>query len=496
MRGALSTGCYQRDIHDGTDPPVVVAVEEIPAPEGRVLALRVPPGTAVHTTAQGVIRIRVGKESKPLGGSALAAFLTTRRPQDPTAEFVPDIGLDDLDPEALLRLRRAIREESRSPQLAGHPDLGLLEALELISGQRVTVAAILLLGSPVTIARAAPNHEVTFLRFRETTLYDQRRDFRGPLIATLDDTLELLGANTGITTVAVDRLRDLEVPEISRWAAREAILNAVVHRDYFLNQSVRIDLHPDRVEISSPGGFPGGVGPGNVLRHQPVRRNPLLARALQTVGVVNRVGVGVDRIYEEQLRLGKPPPRYRAGIDNVLLTLGTRTDPGFVKFVEGETRTGRELTLDDLLLLRSLTETDSFDRWSAGEVLQLPPEEAAGHLVSLRHREYLAPSGRGAGTRYRLAARLAGLRRTPGAGNRPHDSDARQKILRLLERGGRLTNREIRRLTGLSRSEALLILTALRDEGLARTQGVRGGASWVAGPRLPPPPSGRPLSES
>lgn len=491
--GDLDSDALKRDIYDGTDPHIAVEIEEIPAPEGRLLALSVPVGTAPHTTADGMIRIRVGKESRPLVGSALTDFLSTRSALDPTAELVRDMGLDDLDPEAMLRLRHTIRQESETPRLAQLPDRDLLEALELISGPRVTVAAILLLGRRMTIARVAPNHEVIFLRYTDTTLYDQRQDFRGPLFKTLDDSLDLLGANTAITTVAVDGLRDLEVPDISRWAAREAILNAVVHRNYFLNQSVHVDLYPDRLEITSPGGFPGDVEPGNVLRHRPVRRNPLLALAFQTVGIGNRAGIGVDRIYEEQLRHGKPPPQYQARNDHVLLTLGTETNHHFVKFIDTEIQKGRELILDDLLVLRSLTGTDSLDRWSAGKVLQLAPEQAAERLVSLRHRGYLVPSGRGAGTRYHLATSLSKLWRTTNSVNRTKNADVRKQILRLLAHGSRLTNGKVRELTGFSRAEVLRLLTGLRDEGLARREGVRGGAFWIAGPQLPRPLGGRSL---
>lgn len=63
------------------------------------------------------------------------------------------------------------------------------------------------------------------------------------------------------------------MPEVTWWVAREAILNALVHRDYFLRQSVMVELHPDRVMVVSPGGFFGGVDPRNILHHPPVRRN-------------------------------------------------------------------------------------------------------------------------------------------------------------------------------------------------------------------------------
>ena len=108
----------------------------------------------------------------------------------------------------------------------------------------------------------------------------------------------------------------------------------------------------------------------NVLHHPPVRRNPLLADVLQAIGLVNRAGLGVARIYEELLLLGKDLPRHDADESHVRLVLPTRTHARFVRFVHEVYRGGGELGLDDLILLRRLTRRGSLDRWTAAEPLQ------------------------------------------------------------------------------------------------------------------------------
>ena len=223
----------------------------------------------------------------------------------------------------------------------------------------------------------------------------------------------------------------MELPDISWWFAWEAVLNALVHRDYFLHQSTRLTLHDGRVEITSPGGFPGGVAARNVLRHPPVRRNPLLADVPQAIGLVNRAGFGADHIYEEMLLLGQDLPRDDADDSQVRLVPPTRTHARFVHEVR---RGGGELGLDDLVLLRGFTRRGftrrgftrrgftrrgftrrgftrrgSLDRWTVADLLQLPEGEATARLVSLRERDYLAAQGRGRDTLYRLAPRHAGL---------------------------------------------------------------------------------------
>ena len=488
--GDLVAAGLRRGIYDGTEPHILVEIDELQEPEGRLLVVRVPRGLPPHTTADGVARIRIGKDSKPLTGSTLVQLLVTRGGRDVTADTVPDVRFADLVQEQVGRLRQTIATDSERRNLAGLGNRELLEALGLISGSDVTLAAVLLLGNRPTLAKYAPQHELIFTRQRSPTRYDVRRDLRGPLLEVLDEVQRLLDANltcpgaAAVSTADISGFQQMELPDISWWVAREAVLNALVHRDYFLHQSIHLALHEGRTEVTSPGGFIGGVTAQNVLRHPPVRRNPLLADVLQTIGLVNRAGLGVDRIYEELLLLGKDLPRYDADESHVRLVLPTRTHADFVRFVHEARRGGETLSLDDLILLRRLTRRRSLDRWTAAELLQLPDAEAAEQLVSLRERGYLIAQGRGRGTVYRLARRHADL----VDASAPTEDDVwvdeesvRLRLIALLSERGRLTNNEIRSISGYSRARVLRLMRSLRDEGLVEVRGRGRGAHYVTG---------------
>ena len=482
--GDLAASGLRRDIYDGTEPHILVEIDELHEPEGRLLVVRVPPGLPPHTTTDGVARIRVGKESKPLTGTTLAQLLVTRGGRDVTADTVPGVRFTDLDQKQLDRLRQTIATGSERQNLAGLGDRELLEALGLVSGSDITLAAVLLLGDRPTLSRYAPQHELIFTRQRSPTRYDVRRDLRGPLLEVLDEVQRLLDANLNVSTAEISGFQQMELPDISWWVAREAVLNALVHRDYFLHQSIHLALHDGRTEVTSPGGFIGGVTAHNVLRHPPVRRNPLLADVLQTIGLVNRAGLGVDRIYEDLLLLGKDLPRYDADESHVRLLLPTRTHADFVRFIHEALRGGETLTLDDLILLRGLTRRRSLDRWTGAELLQLADGEAADQLVSLRERGYLVAQGRGRGTVYRLARRHANL---VDAGVPTEDDiwvdeeSVRLRLLALLSERGRLTNNEIRGISGYSRTRVLRLMRSLRNEGLVEVRGRGRGAHYVPG---------------
>lgn len=171
--GALDPNDLRRDIYDGTEPHILVEIHELPEPEGRILVIRVPPGMPPHTTTDGVARIRVGKDSKPLTGSSLANLVVSSGRRDLTAEVLPDASPSDLDPDQFRRLRKLIRAN------AGQDDLA-----DLDDGKTTALAAVLLLGTRPALSRCIPRHELVFSRSRAGTAYEVRRDLRTPLLET------------------------------------------------------------------------------------------------------------------------------------------------------------------------------------------------------------------------------------------------------------------------------------------------------------------------
>lgn len=478
----------RRDIHEGTQPNILIDILEVSEPEGRIVALNVPRGIPPHTTSSGVAKIRVGKESRPLTGPAIRSLIGDR--VDRTAQTLASVGIDDLDPAQIARIRSILRESDRYPHLLESTDEALLTDLQLLNEDGVTLAALLLLGRTQALRKHAPQHEITLLRWRSDAEYDLRRDLREPILSAIDAFQEWLEPQRELTTVRQTGFEHREIPSISNLAAREALLNAVVHRDYFQSSAIFARLYPERLELTSPGGFIGGVTAANVLRHGPVHRNPLLAETMVTIGYVNRVGIGVDRIFDELLRAGKGPPAYRSDGTDVALSLPTQTNADFARLVVDEDRAGSPLSLDDLIVLRGTMTYESLDRRSAADLLQLPDQaEAAERLVSLRRRGYLAPIGRGPHTAYRLSDRYDFLVPSLGPAWRQAllDQDrAREHVLAALQESGRLTNAEIREMTGFSRAKTLRLLGDLRDAGFAELRGQGRSAHYVPVENSPP----------
>jgi ATP-dependent DNA helicase RecG len=480
--GEYDPSHLRRDVYNGTDPHLLVELEELIIDGKKLLLVHVPRGIPPHTTTEGLAKIRIGKDCQPLTGQMLARLVASGGQRDLSAEPVPGIGIDALDPAEIDHLRSIVRREAQNENLGRLEPGPLCEALGLVTEAGVTLAGLLLVGRAEALAQRILQHEVTFLRYPAQTRYDQRRDLRGPLLAMLRDIEQLVSVHNRIRTVQEEGFGQLEFPDLSWEVAREAVLNAVTHRDYFLRQGVQVSLYRDRLEITSPGGFVGGITPQNVLRHPPAHRNELLARAFQAIGLVNRVGLGVDRIYEGLLRLGKEVPRYSTDEAHVRLTIPLETDERFAVFVAREERRGRRLELDDLLILRTLCRQSALDRWSAAAVLQLGESEAGQKLAALRERGYLIVKGRGRAATYTLGRELAETLRGRAAmyAEIPMEEEhVRLRILALLKERGRLSNADIRRISGFSRIQVYRLVKQLEAAGDVQIAGRGRGAHIV-----------------
>ena len=398
---------------------------------------------------------------------------------DLSAAPAEDAKLKDLDSRAMARARELLRLQPGLAKLAEDDDDTLLEALNLKNGPELSQAALLLCGKPGAVARFLPQHEITILRYVSRTSYDQRVDLRGPLLLEFSRIEDALAAYTSLRTIRPRGFAQLEIPTLSWEVAREAILNAVAHRDYFLRQGIIVAIHKEYVEITSPGGFLGGISPSNVLRHPPVHRNELLARGLQSLGLVNRVGLGVDRIFEGLLRSGARSPTYTADELSVSLTLPLGGSDEFAAWVVEHEKDGDPLTLDDLIVMRRVVDTGSIDRGAAASQLQLNEIDAANHLADMRRRKLLVARGRGRAATYSLPRPLSERLRGKGItdADRPLEAEGvRLRILALLKERGRLTNAEIRDFSGYSRQQVLALEKALEEEGLIEMLGYGRGA--------------------
>lgn len=135
------------------------------------------------------------------------------------------------------------------------------------------------------------------------------------------------------------------------------MVNAFSHRDYTKMGRVRVAINDDGLTISNPGGFVEGVNIRNLLTAEPNGRNPLLADALKRIGLAERTGRGVDRIFEGSLIYGRPLPDYSESTSVAVSLTISRSDPDLQMtqpVANEQNRLGRPLSIKFLLILNIL----------------------------------------------------------------------------------------------------------------------------------------------
>ena len=138
-----------------------------------------------------------------------------------------------------------------------------------------------------------------------------RKDFDGGIVADIEDALRFVERNTR-TAYRIEGLKRSNVPEYPTNALREAITNAVMHRDWFIDgANVFVEIYADRIEVVSPGSLPRGLQLAD-LGSRSIRRNALIADLLHHIDFIEKAGTGIRRIRNEARAQGCPEPKIRS----------------------------------------------------------------------------------------------------------------------------------------------------------------------------------------
>ena len=491
-RGGGAADLMRALIANKTQPPISVRIERVEIDGAGVIAIEVPPARVPVSTSDGhFARRRLGGDGKPACmpypfhemQSRLASFGRLDLLELP----IPAASWNALDPAQFDRYRA--RATAKSDPVAALPDVEM--ALALGAAERgapdaspvPTGLGLLLFGRPEALAAHMPTHGAGFqvLDGGEVLVNE---DLQGPLLQIVDDLDARFRARSQEREVR-DGMFRIGVPDYDPRAFREAVANALTHRDYSVRGRVLVVWHPDRLEVSSPGGFPHGVRLDNLLVTPPTPRNPRLADAFKRAGLVELVARGIDTIYREQVRWGRPPPSYARSTEaHVVLELpGGAANLDFVRFVrEEEAKAGRRLGADGLLVLNRLHRDRSITTAEAAGLVQQPDAAARGLLERLREDGLLEARGNGPGRRWHLsAATYRGLGK-PAQYVRQRGFEAiqhRQMVIEYVKGNGRITRAETADLCTISPRQASALLAKMRQDGLLLMHGRKRGA-WYS----------------
>ncbi|MBN1399731.1 MAG: DeoR family transcriptional regulator, partial [Anaerolineae bacterium] len=259
---------------------------------------------------------RQGAINVPLSSAELTQLLLARGVASYELQAPPDASLDDIDWE---RVRRYAEHLDLAPDLPLEELLRRRGGLERVTG-RPTHAGLLLFGrEPERFVRGS---EIIAVRYPGARMGDRfvRRDVRGPLPEQIGRAEAFVLANMRRDTV-LEGLERMELEEYPPAAVREAIVNAVAHRDYAIQgEGIRLLIFSDRLEVYSPGRLPGHVTLDNLLDER-YSRNQIIVQVLADLGYIERLGYGIDRMVALMEAEGLPAPTFEETANGFCVTL-------------------------------------------------------------------------------------------------------------------------------------------------------------------------------
>ena len=463
---ATPTGTQQPQ---ATPAPTLLTICAVPEVRERIV-----------TTPDGRLLRRVGGDSQPLRGDAMARFVRERELRSGEDQPIVRASASSFD---LAAINAALEAESRPPM---HPDdagndakvlrtladLGVAAAAPPLATKALRAAAILFAADPRAVMRGAAVQLV-----RRTGVgpgpgpASARAEFAAPLAQTVERCLAFIAEHTARFEVVAglrrETLREYPVPVL-----REAVVNALAHRDYNLSgATVDITVWDDRVEVLSPGSLPGHITKDN-MRSEHYSRNPRIMRMLKTLGLVEEYGEGIDRMYREMEARLLEPPTFEATSSSVTVTLRNRSmadveDQAWLLGVAQDANANER---------RALIVARNEGAATRRRLCALMAEaEVDAVLASTVAKGLLRRIGSAGGTRYVLAGSTV-VGAASGIGVRP-----RTQLLEEIRRRGAMSSADAADVLRVPAARARKLLNELALAGILRAEGNTRGRKY----RLP-----------
>ena len=366
---------------------------------GHVVMLRVDKSDQVHTVVGNGTWTRMDASNRELNAAEIAELCYQRGVRSAASELVPvNLTLLDTPTWRTFVVARGLKTGTTAEQLQR---IGLADTVG--DDLRPTRAAVLLFADEPgsLLAAHGSRADIRLMVYSGKAvapgaLPNMRKaplTIRGPLIVQIDDAVKavLRELEEGLTLASSGFKTAHVYPER---VVKEAIVNAVVHRDYRLNRDVFVRIFDDRIEVESPGTFPGNITAGNISRTGSKARNPLIVQNLREFPAAPNIdaGEGVKMMFAEMAAAKLYPPRYsqnlEAAVESVTVTLLNLARPSTWDEVNDWLDRERAITnskLREISGLDTLAASKQLKNWvSQGVLVALP-------AASRQHASYTKP---------------------------------------------------------------------------------------------------------
>ena len=397
-----------------TVPSVSVRAEIITEEEKDVLKIEIPISRTVVSTSSGkMLKRRLKADGTPEVIPMFSYEIVTRLSELALLDFsagpLAGATVQDFDPNQRIALRNVIQAKPGGEKnLLSLSDDELDKALRFtteVDGKVYpTVTGMLILGKENRIAELMPTVKASF-QVLEGTKVRVNTETSAPLLDIFEKFETYAEAWNPEREVEYGLFR-VSLPEFDKSAFREGLVNAFCHRDYTMLGTVRVLIDDEGLTISSPGGFIDGVTLDNLLTVEPHGKNPALADALKRIGLAEKTGRGIDRIFEGSIIYGRPWPDYSETTSTCvkLFIQRAKADDVFTRFIANEqNRLGRPLSIYALMILSLLKNEKRLTIGRIAEMTHLPEGKLLGAIENLIEDGLVEGVGNGKSRSYILS---------------------------------------------------------------------------------------------
>lgn len=471
----------QSTVYDSTDPHLTPNFESFEYHGKRLLLMHVLSVFPYTTTTGGKGFKRIGKDCKPLTGSMRLESDILAGKFDFSVQIVKGKWRDIISPAAIEFLRGELKKQHLPEDVLKLGDEELLKNLECIEGNHINNAGLLIVGSKEAIREHIPHYEWSFRRMKSDTDLISTEDGYNSILTAISRLVELVNIDNPVQTIK-EGLFHYEYPVFPIEALREALLNAFSHRDFTRPGPIMVKQFKDRLEISNPGVFIGGVTPKNILHHDPVARNRRLVEILQKTRLVNRSNMGVPRIFKNLLMEGKEPPEYYEDGETIKVIFpASELTTGFRNMIAYLTDKGHDPNVDYLLIIHYLMRHRRMMLQEAQEICYQRPEKVMDEIMTeLERIEVVKSIGKGRGRFFELTMTAHKMLVEGISYERDKTLDIEAIKIRVLSllKERPLTNKEISLIGDLTRNQVFKLMSDLRKERQVESKGHGKSAKW------------------
>jgi len=239
---------------------------------------------------------------------------------DFSGDICPRATFSDLDEAAIEVFRTKWYEKSGANRVKNLTPEQMLRDCGAVTDEGITYAALILFGTTDALKKHLPQAEIIF-EYRSSDASgpaQQREEFFAGFFTCYDKLWDVINLRND-KQFYQEGLFVFDILTFNERVIREALLNAVSHRNYQLGGSIFIRQYRNRLEIDSPGGFPLGITTENILNRQHAR-NRTIAKIFALCGLVERAGQGMNLMYEISIKEAKPLPDF-SGTDAYLVRI-------------------------------------------------------------------------------------------------------------------------------------------------------------------------------